>query len=477
MRRGRRIALGGVLSGALMAAMAISSPAGASTTTAANHVILGSGSSTTYNMMQALDTLFNDSLGCYMTQPSGTTQTLDFSCASVNGGNQVGQGYTENPVNDVAAEEPALGSSAGIDQVELGGPGVGATATAVVNYARSSRALKSTDQPGLNFVSYATDGVSWLTFPEVNGKGTASAVVKSLTLKDLTGIWNGTYKKWNQIPGYTKTAGDANICVYTAQLSSGTEATWASALITSGTPAELNAYVNSLTSAPAGCKTPAHETYGQSHTIFENEAQDIVKNGDEANAIFFFSYGKYQVVCAKIRTGECDNSLSPTGKKKTTVYLGEIDGVAPTVSSILCSPCAAVFPVTRDLFNVYSNGSNTSPTTGFPAATPATINYVSEIGFLCKTQLNTKAAKVADPSTGVWYHTEIANVISAQGFIPWPLQKHEDQGTIDTPAAAVLHAAGDSTYAPNDPIIGNGTAHNEAISNPPGYCKVFTTDS
>jgi hypothetical protein len=87
-----------------MAAMAISSPAGASTTTAANHVILGSGSSTTYNMMQALDTLFNDSLGCYMTQPSGTTQTLDFSCASVNGGNQVGQGYTENPVNDVAAE-------------------------------------------------------------------------------------------------------------------------------------------------------------------------------------------------------------------------------------------------------------------------------------------------------------------------------------------------------------------------------------
>ena len=481
MRRGRRVAAGGVLSGALIAVMAISSPAGASTTPAVNNVILGSGSSTTYNMMQALDTLFNDSLGCYMTQPSGTTQTLNFECASNNGGNQVGQGYTENPVNDVAAEEPALGSGAGIDQIEYGGgPGTDPSdpATAVVNYARSSRALKSTDSPGLNFVSYATDGVSWLTFPKVKGKGTASANVTNLTLGDLTDIWNGTYKRWNQIPGYTHTAGNANICVYVAQLSSGTEATWASALISGGTPAELNAYVNSLTSPPSGCKTPAGETYGQSHTIFENEAEDIVKNGDEANAIFFFSYGKYQVVCAaKTRAGSCDNNLPTTGRKKTIVRLGKVDGVAPTVKSILCTPCAAAFPIPRDLFNVYSNGSNTNVVSGFPAATPATINYVSEIGFLCKTQLNTAGQRVLDPTTGVWYHTEIANVITAQGFIPWPKQAHEDQGTIDTPAGAVLKAEGDSIYSQNDPVIGNGTANNEALSDPPGYCKVFTTDT
>ena len=70
MRRGRRVAVGGVLTGAMLAAMAVSGPAGASTTPAKNHILVGSGSSTTYDMMQALDTLFNDSLGCYMTQPS-----------------------------------------------------------------------------------------------------------------------------------------------------------------------------------------------------------------------------------------------------------------------------------------------------------------------------------------------------------------------------------------------------------------------
>jgi hypothetical protein len=64
----------------------------------------------------------------------------------------------------VALSEPALGSSAGIAQVEYGGygndgnPGIGGTAdpTAVVGYARSSRQFSPTsDYPGLNFVAYA----------------------------------------------------------------------------------------------------------------------------------------------------------------------------------------------------------------------------------------------------------------------------------------------------------------------------------
>jgi hypothetical protein len=66
--------------------MAIATPAGAQTGTAKNNIIVCSGSSTDYNMMHGMDTLFNDSLGCYMTQPSGTTQTLNFSCASDNEG-------------------------------------------------------------------------------------------------------------------------------------------------------------------------------------------------------------------------------------------------------------------------------------------------------------------------------------------------------------------------------------------------------
>jgi len=477
MRRGRRVAVGGVLTGAILAAMTVSGPAGASTTPAANHVILGSGSSTSYNMMQGLDTLFNDSLGCYMTQPTGTNQTLDFSCASNNGGNQVGEGYTENPINDVAAEEPALGSSGGIDQIEYGGTGNdgGGTAepTAVVNYARSSRQFKSSDYPGQNFVAYATDGVSYLTFPTVAGKSTASHGVTNLTTVQLTNIWNGTDKTWKSVGG-TSTQ---HICVYVAELSSGTESTWATALGFSS-PTTLNAYVDSLTTAPTNCKTPTGISYAQSHTIFENEGQDIVKNGDEGNAIYFFSYGKYQVVCkaASGPTSQCDN-----GDKAAKTYLGQVNGVAPNPTTILCGTgCPQQFPITRNLYNVYSNGSFTPADNaqfGFPVATAATINYVSEIGFLCKGQLDTGNAQVVDPSTGSWYHTEIDSVISSQGFIPFPLQSSgQDINTVDTPASAVLAADHDATYAPNDPITGSTASANEAIVNPPGYCEVWTTD-
>ena len=123
----------------------------------------------------------------------------------------------------------------------------------------------------------------------------------------------------------------------------------------------------------------------------------------------------------------------------------------------------------RDLYNVYSNGTfpvSKNAEFGFPAATPATINYVSEIGFLCKPQITLKGAKVIDPSTGVWYRTEIANVIKSQGFIPFPLQARENQGSVDAGAAAVLAAQGDKLYLRNDPVIGSTVASNETKTNP-----------
>jgi ABC-type phosphate transport system substrate-binding protein len=477
-RRGRRVAVGGVLAGAVLTAMTVAGPAGASTTPAANNMIIGSGSSTTYNMMQGLDTLFNDSLGCYMTAATGQTQALNFSCATSNpGDNQVGEGYTENPVNDVATEEPALGSSAGIQQIEFGGPGndgdpgVGGTAdpTTPVSYARSSRQFKTSDYPGMNFVAYATDGISWLSFPSVNSVNSPSNGVTNLTTTQLTDIWNGTDTNWDQVGG---TAG--SICVYAAQLSSGTESTWATDL-GFATPTALNAYVDSNPSLP-GCDVPSGQSYANSHTIFENEGQDIVENGDEANSIFFFSYGKYQVVCKDKETKECAN-----GKADTLPVLGQVNGITANPTTILCDTkaCTTQFPITRDLFNVYSNGSfdpKVNAQFGFPAATPATINYVSEIGFLCKPQTDVSKSHVLDPSTGVWYHTEILGIIKDQGFIPFPLQKKEDINSVDTPAGAVLAADGDTTYSPDDPITGSTTKANEALSDPSGYCQAWTTD-
>ena len=449
-----------------MAAMSVTTPAWAKTTAPANHTIVGSGSSTTYSMMQSLDTLFNDSLGCYMTQPTGTQQTLNFGCAKNNQGQQVGEGYTDNPVNDVAVEEPALGSSAGIDQLEAQGTGNDNGAilpSAPVNFARSSRAFATTDYPGLNFVGYATDGVSYFTFPTVKGKPSASNKVKDLTIPQLTGIWNGSINNWDKVGG-----SNAAICVYAGQISSGTSATWASGLGFSS-PTAANAYVDTNPKL-AGCKVPAGQTYATSHTLPENHGQPIVQNGDASQAIYFFSYGKFQVVCKPKPTGVCNN-----GQAGTTPYLGSINGVAPTKTTILNT----TFPIIRDLYNVYSNGSfppSKNATFGFPAASAATINYVSEIGYICKPQTDTKKAQVIDPVSSVWYHTEIDKAISGQGFIPLPLQKTEDINSVDTPATAVLKADGDKIYSPNDPITSAGTTTNEKNGNPSGYCQVYTTD-
>jgi hypothetical protein len=484
-RRGRYTTIGGVLSGALLTVMALAVPAGAETGQAANNIIVGSGSSTDYSMMQGLDTLFNSSLGCYMTQPSGTNQTLNFSCASNNQGLQVGEGYTENPVNDVAVEEPALGSSAGIGQLENGGPGSNgqspANPTAVVNFARSSRQYATTDYPGLNFVGYATDAVTWFTFSAVNGEATASSTfpTQDMTLTDLTNIWNGTYTQWDQIPGPNGTpvsTSTQDICLYTAQESSGTTATWTKAL-GFASPTALNAYVDTNPSLP-DCDVPSGQTYATSHTLPENEPYHMVANGDEADAIYFMSWGKYQVLCApKKRSSLCSGGLG----SNSTTQLGEINGVTADKTTILCDTpaCTEQFPVTRFLFNAYSNGTfspSVNAEYGFPAATPATLNYVSEIGFICKPQKDVNNDEVLDPNTGVRYRTEIADVITENGFLPLNLQTHEDVNTVDRSASSMLKADGDTRYSPNDPTTGSTSHANEKKNNPSGYCLTWTTD-
>ena len=60
--------------------------------------------------------------------------------------------------------------------------------------------------------------------------------------------------------------------------------------------------------------------------------------------------------------------------------------------------------------------------------TSATLNYISEVGFVCKPQTTARrsgngfsgdtANQIIDPNTGVWYHTEIFDAELANGFIP-----------------------------------------------------------
>lgn len=497
-RKGGRgaLAVGASLAAGALTLGAFSVPAGATLTAPADTTMVGSGSSTTFFMMQAMDTLFNTSPGCqeFVPFPSADTpQPLDYECVGPNdtppqpivqqqSTSGVPNAIPENPRDDISVQEQPLGSSNGIAQLEDQGAH-GATAQSdgtPINvadnqsYARSSRALSSSDLKGLNFVAYAQDGVPWFHYLTVGGADTPSEGVKNLTQLQLQDIYNGTDTNWNQISGGN---GDP-ITVFSAQEGSGTQGTFKTFL----------GFDPSSAANPVNCYTPtggSKQCVGPA-VIFENEDAQIelsaftssqagyVKNNPDwgktgkattvdlkKDAIFFFSAGKYAVQC-KVSSKDCGGSPLPTGD---TNALGKVNGIAATEATILEN----TFPVDRYLYNVYSNGSNSN----IPAASAATINYVSEIGFICNPNKGKSAAAV-DSITGSTYIKEIQAVITGAGFYPLssggPTGKYNqteiDEGHVGNPGTNLIGSA----YASTDTYA---TATN---GDPMGFCLTTTTD-
>jgi ABC-type phosphate transport system substrate-binding protein len=422
---------------------------------AQNDVLLGGGSNTTYTMMQQLSDLFNSAPGCDLlgTSPPSSVQQLDYDCptdpAVSPPGGENGYSLTypsENPYNDVAAMEPALGSSNGIKELEYqGADDPAGTNAAPLSFARSSRAANTTngssgDKSGLNFVAYAEDAVPWFHFTKYAKKATPSAHVTSLTVAQLTAIYTGADTNWDQVGGT-----NAPIYVFMAQSGSGTEATWASDLsLTAGTFPYAGV-------TGAGTADEAAITGGCSITdfeIFENEDSSIVNTPchavKQADAIFFFSFGKFSLLCAK---GVCPST--PAAPKKTTAALGEIGGITADQTTIQNGS----FALDRKLYNAYSDGNNGN----LPAVSQDVENFVSTYGFLCKPQ----TASQVDPisPTAQTYRTEIDAIITANGFFPL-VEGSEGDGGVTVPNFT------DANYAAADPA-------------PPGdngFCQVTTTD-
>ena len=129
-----------------------------------------------------------------------------------------------NPYGDVVSQEPPLGSSNGIQELEdAGAHGAGATNKGAsikvfqgISFATSSRVAASTDLQGLNFVAYAKDGLSWFHYTKVAGKSTPSSAVTNLSQAQLRGDLNGSIDNWSQVGGT-----NAPIVVVTAPEGSG----------------------------------------------------------------------------------------------------------------------------------------------------------------------------------------------------------------------------------------------------------------
>jgi ABC-type phosphate transport system substrate-binding protein len=383
-------------------------PAGAASTPAQNTMVIQAGSDTTYTMMAQLAELFNTSPGCNPLVQSGGTQNLNYSCPSnpqINAENGFIINYPSlNPYNDVWVEEPALGSSNGIN--ELLDQGTANNSSGILaapsEMARSSRAPKSTDL-GLEFVAYAADAVPWFHFTKYGGAKTPSAKIKSLTLTQLENIYNGVDTNWDQVGGK-----NAPIDCYMAQNGSGTEATWQTDLnLSSATPACLNDPGQEQTTGGAA-----------THVNFENQDNSIFSNGDGADAIYFFSYGKYSLLCPK----EVCAGTPSADQHNSLAVLGKIDNVTASPTTIL----NGTYATDRLLYNVYENGS-TNNTDAVPVASQSVLNMTSSAGFLCNPASEADVDSLSP--TGQTYQQEIAAIIMANGFFPLT-EAAEGDGTV-----------------------------------------------
>jgi ABC-type phosphate transport system substrate-binding protein len=473
-----------VLAGA-SALVAFGAPAGATLTPPANATVVGSGSSTTYFMMQDMDKLFNDSPGYQMFVPfpsASKPQILNFgipggalAMIQQTGVSGVPDSFPENWANDVSYQEPPLGSSNGILQLEDQGAhgatamnsGVSIPVANNINYARSSRDLGSGDLKGLNFEAYARDGVPWFHYTATPTIGASpSAAIGTLTQAQLQSIYNGTITNWSGVGGAS-----APIVVFSGQEGSGTQSTFKTFL-----GFDPSAAANKVNCVGATCYGPA--------VIFENEDADInvaaftssqapfvaSTNPDwggsaatdeqiKSDSIFFFSEGKYEEQCGE---GDCGGSPLPSGETNAT---GSVNGIAPNKTTIL----EGTFPIDRYLYNVYSNGSNSN----IPAANNATVNYVSELGFICNPN-KTQSFNVVDINTGQTYLSEIQGIIEANGF--FPLSGGAASGTVNqTPIdeGSLPHSAQTLTTGF---YFWEDLANHAGDGDPMGYCLSTDTD-
>ena len=300
--------------------------------------------------MSSLDHLYNGSLGC---TTIGTPQALNFKCYTPD---PVGTVKTENYYHDVVSEEYPFGSSVGVSQLCAQGQ----PAVAHIDFARSSRAGRTGDCPGLQFIAFARDGISWSTFNTGHSAG-----VTNLTQAQLNGIFvSCTITEWGQING--NASDHTPIKVYTAQDGSGTRAAW-------------DGFVGGNSASCPGTTK-----------IFENNAQPIIDAGDQGVAIYPYSFGRWV----------------ENGGQGTT--LGSVNGVAVNATTI----ANGTFPFGRFLYNVVRNSTSSLKQS---ADTKFYLNPTT--GWLCKD--NPKHA--VNPFTHNNYRTDIESAITDNGFVPLPV--------------------------------------------------------
>jgi ABC-type phosphate transport system substrate-binding protein len=212
-----------------------------------------------------------------------------------------------------------------------------------INFARSSRAPKSTDPTNVTFVPLALDNVTYASITKGSNAPT------NLTTAQLHSIYTCSATKWTQVGGKSS----ATIHPLLPQANSGTLAFFESA-------------IGIATSGPGKCVSePA--------TLEENEGVDPIYTGaNAANEIVPFSAGKWDAqafhsaackftTCGTDKSGVNINCKTPTKTQNKfgcdvngVLKLNDINGTAPTTgkgtSTVLNPKFTKIF--VRTLYDV-----------------------------------------------------------------------------------------------------------------------------
>jgi ABC-type phosphate transport system substrate-binding protein len=277
----------------MTAGVALADPPSGTTPKAGD--VVGVGSNTTESLLDQL-TLNYDS--------AHKTGTHIYSWDALENAAATTAGNIATKAGCVAAPRPN-GSSAGIAALAGNIKDPKSKSHFCLDFARSSRAEKSTDPTGLSFIPLALDNISYASIAKGSNAPT------NLSTHQLTEIYTCSVTKWNQVGGKST----ATIKPLLPQPGSGTLATFL---------------------ADIGVTTPG-KCVNEPNTLEENEGVDPIYTGANAkNEIVPFSAGKWLAQAyhsAACKTAKCGTDKSgvftecKTPKKGQNKFGCDINGV------------------------------------------------------------------------------------------------------------------------------------------------------
>jgi ABC-type phosphate transport system substrate-binding protein len=321
-----------------------------------NDQVVGAGSDTTYPFITRSDRLYNESQGCETINTAGDANlgkclTPANSATAVKG----------NWDHDFFVEKYPTGSGSGLKALQLG----------QVDYARSSRAPKTSGESDLNFWAFGKDGLVIATY----GTRTPGNITKA----QIQSIWSCGTTSWQTITGNPADAGKT-IQPWGMNGASGTKATFDTYL---GFDANAGLCVKKLTSG----------IYP-----FENDVKPILADAavDVNNMIWWSSYAEFKSWSYKRQSGQS----------------WSVDGVAPGNTSILNNS----YTLTRFVYHVTKKVDVSDPGAGNENLTGADTGKAGAVReytrFLCK------GASSHDNNdfTGNTNYQELTNIYSDTGY-------------------------------------------------------------